>query len=80
MRTRLPGSLPLQQIQEGAQLQAGDIGPAAAVLHRLQQLVEAVAVFGETVAESAILDGAVQLFEPPQQIQQGGRIAFEAFG
>jgi hypothetical protein len=43
-------------------------------------LIEAVAVFGEAVAESAVLDSAVQLLKPPQQIKEGGRIAFETFG
>ena len=69
----------MQQIQEGAQLQAGDVGPATAIFHGFKQLEEAVAVFGEAVAESAILDGAMQLLEPPRQIEQGGRIDFEAF-
>ena len=76
----LIGAALLQQIHEGAQLQAWDVGPAAAPLHFLEQVEQVVAVGGEAVAEGTVLDGAVEVLQLPQQGQQGFRVVAELLG
>ncbi len=60
----------LQQIHEGAELQAGDVGPAATFLHPLEQGEQVVAICRQAAAERAVLDATVKLFQVPQQSQQ----------
>ena len=60
---------------EGFELKARDVGPAAAALHRLEQIEELLAVFRQAAAECIVLNAAVQCFQAAQQSQQGFRIA-----
>jgi hypothetical protein len=55
--------LPLEQIHEGAQLEAGDVGPAATLLHPLQQVEQVIAVGRQAAAEGTVLDAAVQVLQ-----------------
>lgn len=61
----------MQQIHEGAQLQAGDVGPAAGLLHALQNTEKPVAIGRQAAAEGTILNRAMGLLQLAQQIQQG---------
>ncbi len=73
----LTGAVALQQIHEGAQLQSRDVGPASAPLHPLEEVEQGVAVGREAAAEGSVLKVAVQLFELPQQFQQGSRLPLQ---
>lgn len=72
-RKRWPSGLRIgrQQIHERAQLQPGDVGPAAAAFHLGEQGEQAIAVAGQAAAEGAVLDAAVQVLDAAQQIEQG---------
>jgi len=70
----------LQQIHEGAQLQAGDVGPAAAALHVSEQGEQLLTVRRQAAAEGAVLNRAMQGFQIPQQGQQLLGLAFEPVG
>ena len=48
---------------EGFELEPGDVGPASAFLHGLEQVEEVLSVFREAGAESAVLDASVQGFD-----------------
>ena len=63
--------LTLEQIHEGAQLQAGDVRPAATLLHPLQQVEQVIAIGRQAAAEGTVLDAAVQVLQLTQQFQQG---------
>ena len=70
----------LEQIHEGAQLQSGDVGPAATAFDALQQAEQLAAIGGEAAAEGPVLNGAVQLLQLPQQRQQGFGLALQFTG
>jgi hypothetical protein len=70
----------LEQIHKGAQLKAGDVGPAATALDALQQAEQPTAIGGEAAAEGPVLNGTVQLLQLPQQGQQGFGLALQFTG
>ena len=65
---------------ERFELKARDIGPAAAALHRLQQIEQLLAVFRQAVSERIVLDAAMKRFQAAQKGQQGFRIAAQVVG
>ncbi len=62
--------VPLQQIHEGAQLQPGDVGPAARTLHFLEEIEQQVAISRQAGPEGAVLEVPVQVFQLAQQGKQ----------
>ena len=65
---------------ERFELKARDIGPAAAALHRLQQIEQLLAVFRQAVSECIVLDAAMKRFQAAQKSQQGFRVAAQVVG
>jgi len=76
----LLAAIALQQIHERAQLQPGDVGPAAALLHGTQQNEQFGAVGGQATAKRAILQVAVELLDLAQQGEQRLGVAVEIGG
>ena len=60
----------LQQIQECAQLQPRDVGPAPAQLHVLKQFEQGASLRGKTGSEGPVLDGAMQMLKMAEKGQQ----------
>ena len=67
----------LQQIHERAQLKPWNVGPAATLFHRAQQIEQFAAIGRQAAAKGSILKIAMQLFQLPQQGQQGLGLALE---
>ena len=65
---------------QGFELKPGDVGPATAPFHGLEKVEKVLPVFGQTAAESAVLDAAVERLDRAQQREQGFRVALQITG
>ena len=59
-----------QQVDEGAQLKPGDVGPTATLLHGLQQGEQLLAIFRKALTEGTLLHVAMHSFKLPQQQEE----------
>ena len=59
-----------QQVDEGAQLKPGDVGPAAALLHGLQQGEQLLTILRKALKEGTLLHVAIHYFKLPQQQEE----------